>query len=170
MINYEDFNYNIEKFIKKLKYANSKISDEALHYAFFKEANEEGRYHIHGVIWYLYSTEKLHLSEDIINNKWCFGTGQIKIINTSEDLIETLMYLCNYSDKDKQNEKVIRKKKGLKFIPAHSHLVTCSKNLEDVPYHDVDDDYFPDLNNVISQSTRDQKNIYYQSTFFVDND
>ncbi len=163
LISYEDFNYNLEKYIKKLKYANSQLAGGDLKYAFFKEANEKGRYHIHGFIWYN-SKEKLHLNEDIINEKWCFGTGKITKLDTSQDLFKTLWYVCNYTGKD--NKKVIRKRKGLQFFPPNTHLVARTKNLEPVPFVEVDDNFCPNMDNVISQAKRDQKNIFYQSTFF----
>ncbi len=164
LISYEEFNYNLEKYIKKLKYANSKHTGDDLKYAFFKEANEKGRYHIHGFIWYD-SKEKLHLSEDLIDEKWCFGTGKITKLETSQDLINTLWYVSNYTGKN--NKKVIRKRKGLKYFPPNTHLVARTKNLDPVPFDEVDNSFFPNMGNVISQAERDQKNIYYHSTFYL---
>ena len=164
IISYEEFNYNLEKYIKKLKYANSQLTGDELKYAFFKEANEKGRYHIHGFIWFD-SKEKLHLSEELIYEKWCFGTGKITKLETSQDLINTLWYVSNYTGKN--NKKVIRKRKGLQFFPPNTHLVARTKNLEPVPFIEVDDNIFPTIENVISQAKRDQKNIFYQSTFFI---
>ena len=167
MISYEEFNSNIDKFIKRLKYANSKITDEKFKYAIFKEADEKGRFHIHGFIWYN-ENEKLYLSDELINSKWFDGMGVIKEISNTKDLMNTLFYVCNYSNKDKTNLKVIRKKDCLKYFTPNTHLVSMCKGLDEVPYEEVDDDYFPDMEKVISQSERDQKNIYYQSTFYDD--
>ena len=164
LIDYMEFNSNLDKFVKKLKYANKQISDEDFKYAFFKEANSNGRYHIHGFIWY-FENETLSLSKDIIYDKWCYGTGKIEIIHTSEDLLKVLMYVTNYSNKNRSNYKVNRKKKGSKFFPPNTHLVCRTKNLEQVPFVEVDEINI-DINKMISQSIRDQKNLYYESTFY----
>lgn len=166
MTDYKTFNANLDKFVKKLKYANKLISNNDFKYAFFKEANLKGRYHIHGFIWYL-ADEKLHLSKEIINDKWCFGTGKIEQINTSEDLLKGLMYVTNYSNKDRSNYKVTRKKRCLKFFPPGTHLVCRTKNLEQVPYIEIDEINI-DSNSVFCQSKRNQKNLYYESTFYKD--
>ncbi len=166
MLSYEEFNKNLKLFVKKLKYANKQFSDEDLKYAFIKEANEKGRFHIHGFIWY-HKDEKLQLSEEIINDKWCFGTGKIEQITTTEDLFKVLMYVTNYSDKDKHNAKVNRKKEGLVYFPENTHLVCRSKNLKEPPCNEIND-IEVEINNdsIFSQSIRDQRNFYFESTFY----
>ena len=164
MLTYDEFNQNLDKFVHNLKYANSKITENDFKYAFVKEANSKGRFHIHGFIWYT-SDEKLQLSEEIINDKWCYGTGKIEQITTSEDLLKVLFYVTNYSNKDRSNKKVKRKKEGLKFFPNNTHLVCRTKNLEEPPYKEVED-FFVDNDMKISQSTRNQKNFYFDSIFY----
>lgn len=165
LITYEDFNHNLDKFVKRLKYEHKKQSKSELKYAFIKEANAKGRYHIHGFIWYEDKNE-ITLSAKTIQDKWCYGSKCIKKVKTSEDLLKAIMYSTNYSD-FRKNAKVTRKKVGLNFFPPNIRLVSRTRNLAELPFIVISEP--PEINedNVICHSERDQKNFSYSSTFYM---
>lgn len=164
-MSYQQFDNVLERYIDKLKYKNANFK-----YAFFKEANSDGRYHVHSLIWV--DEGKVPFTRDYLFNKWTYCINECKNlqkINSAQDLLCVLLYLTNYSSKDPNNNKVIRKREGLIHFPPNVHLVKLCKKLQKPRYKELDDFNFNEYS-IISTSERmlpDER--IFKSTFFEKN-
>lgn len=147
MIDYYEFNNRIERYINRLKYYNNQFK-----YAIFKEANAEGRFHIHALFWW---KENVHLDINVFLDKWkyCSDKGKdISEIRSFKELQKVLFYLSNYSTKT-SNDKVRNKRNGLKYFPPNIHLVQTSSGLSE-PKFELADNPLSQSTKILSQSER----------------
>ena len=130
LCDFKEFERRLEQYHNKLNYACKKENTDYI-YAFFKEANQDGRYHTHAIIAFGEGVENPMIGDPFFAQYWRYGCIKTYPIDTDSAFVKVLNYLYNYSSPER-NEKVRRKIEGLKFFPSGSHLVKMTKSLKGI--------------------------------------
>lgn len=117
-ISYVEFQASLRNFTRRIRRV-----DKDAKYVLVKEADSNGRFHVHSIIW---SPE---LTEEIIRDKWKYGDQiYFQEITEKKDLIYKTSYMTNITgDSDAAKEK----RENLRYFPANKHIFLASKNLKE---------------------------------------